>query len=117
MVAHPLELVADVVEGQEEAQVAGDRGLGRDRPGDQPRDLALHLVDPPVAEDHRRRGVGVVGGQGRHRVAQRFLHVRAHPEDVVLDLAHLAVEHLARRATGTGRASTSRGVSARIALA
>jgi hypothetical protein len=34
---------------------------------------------------------------------QRLLDVGAHPEDVVLDLAHLLVERLACRTTGPGR--------------
>jgi hypothetical protein len=98
-----LELVAHVVEGEEEAEVARHRRLGRDRPGDEVRHLALHLVDLAVRDDDPRRRLRVVADEGLHRRPDRLLDVGPHPEDVVLDLAHLLVERLA------GRMTTSRG--------
>jgi len=48
----PLELVADVVEGEEEAKVAGNRRLRRDRHRHRLVDDALGVVDLAVAGDH-----------------------------------------------------------------
>ena len=45
MIAHPLELVADVVEREQEAQVARDRLLGRDHGRDLRRQVELGFVD------------------------------------------------------------------------
>ena len=97
MVAHPLQLVGDVVQREQEAQVAGDRRLGRDRRGDHRRDLALELVDRGVAADDRHARRVVVGDDRGERGADLALHERAHPQDVVLDLGHLAVEGRAVR--------------------
>ena len=49
MVAHPLEVVGDVVEREQEAQVARDRLLERDRPRDEAGDVALVPVERLVA--------------------------------------------------------------------
>jgi hypothetical protein len=110
MVAHPLQLVAHVVEREQEPEVAGDRRLGGDRPGDQARDLALHLVDPAVGDDHLGRRARVVGEEGGDARPDRLLDVGAHPEDVVLDLAHLEIERLAGRLPDAGRGGRARGV-------
>ena len=97
MVADPLELVGHVVEGQQVAQVAGDRLLGRDGDGDEPRNAALGLVDDRVALDHVEGEVGIVRGERPARLADRCLDERAHAQDRVADQLLLAVEGLARR--------------------
>ena len=97
MVAHPLELVGDVVERQQVAQVARDRLLGRDRDRDQPRDRPLRLVDDRVALDDLERQRGIVGGQRPARLADGRLDERAHAQDRVADERLVAIERLARR--------------------
>ena len=95
VVAHPLQLVRHVIEREQEAQVAGDRLLGGDRPRDLGGHRALRLVDPAVADDHRERGLGVVVAQRGDRGADRVLDQRSHAQNIELDLALLAVERLA----------------------
>ena len=96
VVAHPLELVGHVVEREQEAQVAGDRPLGRDGRGDDVGDLDLDLVDAPVADDDRRGRRLVVRDERLERLADLDLDHRAHAQDAVLGLAHLAIERRAR---------------------
>ena len=91
VVAHPLELVAHVVQRQQVAQVAGDRVLGRDHGGDHRGCLALDLVDLAVIEDHLEGCFGVVFDQRHDRGTDLLLDHRAHPQNVVLDLGDLAV--------------------------
>ena len=97
VVADPLQLVGDVVEREQEPQVARDRALRRDGPRDQRGRVALGLVDPAVAGDDREGGVGVVRDERRDRRADLVLDEHPHAQHVVLDLALLAVERLARR--------------------
>jgi len=105
VVAHALEFVRDVVEGQQVAQVTRDRLLRRDRHRDQPRDPALGLVDDRVALDHIERERSVVRDECAARLADRGLHQGAHAQDGVPDQRFLAVERLARRLHGRPRAA------------
>ena len=92
VVAHPLQLIGDMVEREQESQVTRDRALGGDRCGDHARDLALELVDHAItADDGDARGVVVRDDRGE-RSPDLGLDVGPHPEHVVLDLDHLAVE-------------------------
>ena len=92
-----------MVEREQEAQVARDRLLGRDRRRDHRADLALGLVDPAVADDDRERARRRRGATSASIAARIWLlDEGAHPQDVVLDLAHLAVER-ARGARWIGR--------------
>ena len=106
MIADPLELVGDVVERQEVAQVARDGRLGRDRDGDQARDAALRLVDDRVAADDVEGQGGVVVDEGATGFADGRLDERAHAQDRVADELFLAIEGLTRR----GAARRSLGV-------
>ena len=103
MIAHPLELVGDVVEGEQVAQVAGDRLLGRDGHRDQPRHAALRLVDDRVAADDVERDLGIVREQRPTRLPDRGFDQRPHAQDGVADQALLAVERLACRRYGVRR--------------
>ena len=51
MVAHALELVGNMIEGEKVAKVAGDRSLHGDRLGNKLRCAALKLVDCAVRFD------------------------------------------------------------------
>ena len=95
-VADPLQLVADPVERQQEAQVAGDRRLGRDRQDDVVHRLDLERVDLLVAADDEERLLRVVRHEGLDREADPLLDDAAHPQEDVLDRALLAVERLPR---------------------
>ena len=97
MVAHPLELVGDVVERQQVAQVACDRLLGRDRHRDQARDPALRLVDERVALDDIEGQRGVVRLERATGFADRRLDQRAHAQDRIPDELFLAIERVAWR--------------------
>ena len=97
VIAHPLELVGDVIERQQVAQVAGDRLLRRDRHRDEPRDAALRLVDDRVALDDVEGERRVVGDERPAGLADGRLDQRAHAQDGVADQRLLAVERLARR--------------------
>ena len=57
----------------------------------------MGLIDPAVALDDGQSCFGIVIDEGRDRVADRLLDHAPHPEDVVLDLAQLAIERLTRR--------------------
>ena len=103
MVAHALELVGHVVEGQQVAQVAGDRLLRRDRDADHARDLALGIVDPNVALDDVQRELGVVVDQRLRGAPDGLLDERPHAQDGVLDLLLLDVERVTSRRLVAGQ--------------
>ena len=96
MVADPLELVGDVIEGQQVAQVPGDRLLRSDGHRDQARHAALGLVDDRVALDHVERELRVVRREGPAGLANGRLHQGAHPEHGIANQLFLAVQCLAR---------------------
>ncbi len=105
MVAHSLQLIRDPIQGQQEAQVAGHGRLRRDRHGHQRGNCALDLVDLAVGGDHLRGEGGVTVHERVVGPHDLFLHHAAHPQDAVLDAAHLGVEALAsvvRPAFGLG---------------
>ena len=70
--------------------------LRGDRPRDERGDCPLDLVEADVAEDDRQRGIRVVRLERRDGGEDLRGHQAAHAQHVVLDLALLAVEHLAR---------------------
>ena len=79
-------------------------------------DVALRLVDAAVADDGLRGLIGVVVHQRVERDADLARDEAAHPQHLVLDLGHLAVERLAagvvartaaRAALGTGLGSAT----------
>ena len=91
-VADPLQLGADPVEREEEAQVAGHRLLGGDRQDHVVHRLDLEGVDLLVALDDGERLRVVVRLERLHREADPLLDDAAHPEEDVLDRPLLAVE-------------------------
>ena len=78
MVAHPLELIGHMVEGEQVTQVAGDRVLGGDRHRDEARETALCLVDDRVSTDDVQRECRIVGDERSTRLADRRLDEGAH---------------------------------------
>ena len=112
VVAHPFQLVRHVVQGEEVAQVARDRLLGRDRDRDQTRDPSLGLVDDRVALDHVQRERRIVRDQGPGRLADRRFDEGAHPENGVADQLLFAVQRFAwSRATGARQVRMRVGVA------
>jgi len=112
MVAHPLELVGHVVEGEQVTQVAGDRVLGGDRHRDEARDPALRLVDDRVAADDVHGQCRVVGDKRSARLADRRLDERAHAQDRVADEGLLTIECVPWR--GAWSAARARGLMQEI---
>ena len=92
MIAHPLELVAHVVERQQEAQVTGDRLLGGDDRRDLRRQLELGLVDPAIVLDDPQRSLGVVVDERIEGGQDLVLDEDPHPQDGVLDRPLAAIE-------------------------
>ena len=105
MVAHPLQVIRHVVEGQQEAQVARDRLLGGDRPRDERRGEPLRLVQAAVAGDDLERQVGIVVARGPRPRADLVRDHAAQPQHVVLDLALLAIEGVPGTLVGGGGGS------------
>ena len=95
VVADPLELVRDAVEGEQEAQVSGDWCLGCDRQAHDSGNGPLDLVDASVGGDDLLRQARVSVEQGVVGGHDLFLDVAAHAQDAFLDVAHLVVEALA----------------------
>ena len=96
MIPDPLELVADLVERQQEAQVAGHRRLGRDRHRHGIVDDPLRTVDEGIARHDLAGHLGVALDERPDRQPDLALDERAHPQDAVLDLALVAIERTPR---------------------
>ena len=96
MVADPFELECHVVQRQQEAEIAGDRRLGRDRHRDDVGDLALGVVHGTIAVDDRPGGAEIALDERPDAAADLRLDERAHPQDPVLDRPFLAVESAPR---------------------
>ena len=108
MVTDALKLIDNVVHHQEVAQVTGHRALSGDGGGDGGDDLVLHVVDLPVADDHRRGLLGVVGDERIEGVTDRRLRHAPHADNRLLDVAQFPIKRLAGT-LGRRRGSVGRG--------
>jgi hypothetical protein len=97
VVADPFELVGDVVEREQVAQIASHGLLGRDGHADEPRDLPLRIVDPGVGLDDVEGQLRIMARERLTGPADRFLDEGAHAQDGVLDLLFLQVERVTPR--------------------
>src|SRR3954451_10079243 len=114
MVADALELIRDVVECQQQAQVARNRRLCRDGQLDQRRDVALCLVDPGVADYYRRGRVGIVRDERGQCRLDLCSYQAAHPQNLVLDLAFRPVQSLARGVNERGGLRVAEVLAAQV---
>ncbi len=91
-VADALQLAVDLDDGDEEAQIAGDRLVERQQLEALLFDLDLLLVDLEVADDDLARLVAIALLDGLERDAQVVLHEGSKREDLALELVELALE-------------------------
>ena len=91
-VADALQLVVDLDDGDDEAQVAGHRLVQRQQLEALLLDLDLDLVDLHVGGDHLARLRHVARLDRLHGEAQVLLDQRAESEDLALELLDLALQ-------------------------